>query len=49
LQTIHASSPQLRIHIQPIDGNFLVMGLRPSLDKEEIATIIKRALERWAS
>jgi CheY-like chemotaxis protein len=49
LQSVHAASPHLRLHIQPVDGNFLVLGLKGTLEREEITNIIKRALERWAS
>jgi hypothetical protein len=32
-----------------MDEGFLVLGLKGSLDREEISNLIKRALEQWAS
>lgn len=49
LQTIQSASPEIRIHVQPVADEYLVVGLKGSLDREELTKTIKRALERWAS
>lgn len=49
LQGMQILSPQARIHVQQVADGILVLGLKNSLERDQITQTIKRALERWAS